>query len=65
MLVLSRKLGEEIIIGDNIRIGVLAIHGNHVRLGFTAPQDVSIRREELRQRAKDVETLGIRPDGPC
>jgi carbon storage regulator CsrA len=44
---------------------VLAIHGNHVRLGFTAPQDVSIRREELRQRAKDVETLGIRPDGPC
>jgi carbon storage regulator len=47
MLVLSRKLGEEVIIGDNIRLTVLEIRGNHVRLGFTAPVEVLIRRDEL------------------
>jgi carbon storage regulator len=47
MLVLTRKVGEEIIIGDNIRVTVVAIHGNQIRLGFTAPPEVPIRREEL------------------
>jgi carbon storage regulator len=47
MLVLSRRLGEEIIIGENIRLTILAIRGNHVRLGFAAPPDVPIRRREL------------------
>ena len=48
MLVLSRKIGEEIVIGDNIRVTVVAIRGNQVRLGFTAPAEVSIQRDELR-----------------
>jgi carbon storage regulator len=48
MLVLSRRVGEEIVIGDNIRVTVVAIRGNQVRLGFTAPPDVSIQRDELR-----------------
>jgi carbon storage regulator len=47
MLVLSRKVGEEIIIGDNIRVRVLSIHGNQIRLGFVAPRDVQIHRDEL------------------
>jgi len=47
MLVLSRKIGEEIVIGDNIRVTVVAIRGNQVRLGFTAPDDVTIHRSEL------------------
>jgi len=47
MLVLSRKVGEEIIISDNIRVTVVAVRGNQVRLGFTAPREVSIQREEL------------------
>ena len=47
MLVLSRKIGEEIIIGDNIRVTVVAVRGNQVRLGFSAPGDVSIQRAEL------------------
>jgi carbon storage regulator len=51
MLVLSRKQGEEIVIGDNIRLTVVAIHGNRVRLGFAAPPAVSIQREELRHKA--------------
>jgi carbon storage regulator len=47
MLVLSRKVGEEIIINDNIRVTVVAVRGNQVRLGFTAPREVPIQREEL------------------
>jgi carbon storage regulator len=49
MLVLSRKVGEEIIIGDNIRVRVLSIQGNQIRLGFVAPRDVQIHRDELLQ----------------
>jgi carbon storage regulator len=47
MLVLSRKIGEEIVIGDNIRLKVLAVHGSQVRLGFTAPEEVPIVRQEV------------------
>jgi carbon storage regulator len=47
MLVLSRKLGEEIIIDDHIRVTVVAIHGNQVRLGISAPPDVAVHREEV------------------
>jgi carbon storage regulator len=48
MLVLTRKLGEQVVIGDNIRLTVVAIRGSHVRLGFAAPAEISIRRSELR-----------------
>lgn len=47
MLVLSRKVGEEIVIGDRIRVRVLAINGNQIRLGFVAPREVQIHRQEL------------------
>jgi carbon storage regulator len=47
MLVLSRKLGEEVVIGDNIRLAVVAIDRNRVWLGVTAPPDVLILRDEL------------------
>ncbi len=47
MLVLSRKVDEQIIIGDNIRVTVVSIRGNQVRLGFEAPPSVPIFREEL------------------
>ncbi len=47
MLVLSRKVGEEIIIGHDIRVRVVSIQGNQVRLGFVAPKEVPIHREEL------------------
>jgi carbon storage regulator len=48
MLVLSRKVDEQIIIGDNIRVTVVSIRGNQVRLGFEAPPSVPIFREELK-----------------
>jgi carbon storage regulator len=50
MLVLSRNLGERIIIGNNIIVTVLEIRGDRVRLGFEAPNDVPIHREELHRR---------------
>jgi len=52
MLVLSRKVGEEIIIGDNIRVRIVSVQGNQIRLGFDAPREVSIQRAELLERAE-------------
>ncbi len=51
MLVLSRKVGESVLIGDNIRVTLVAIRGEQVRLGFTAPNEVRILRHELTQDA--------------
>ena len=50
MLVLSRKLGEEIVIGDNIRIKVVEIRGGNVRIGIVAPEDVSVDRQEIHEK---------------
>jgi carbon storage regulator len=49
MLVLTRKVGEQIVINDNIIVTVVSVRANQVRLGFTAPGDVSIYRQELLQ----------------
>ena len=62
MLVLSRKTGEEIVIGDTIRLRVGAIDGNRVRLGITAPADTFICREELRLA---IERSGRKRLGPA
>jgi carbon storage regulator len=56
MLVLSRKIGEQIIIGDNVRVTVLRVNGDEVRLGIAAPDDIVVRREEIgpmRDRKKE------------
>ena len=50
MLVLSRKEGERIVVADCIQLTVVAVAGNKVKLGFTAPADVSIHREEVQER---------------
>lgn len=47
MLVLTRKEGEQIVLGENIRVIILAIKGKRVRLGLSAPPEVSIVRQEL------------------
>jgi carbon storage regulator len=47
MLVLTRRIGEEMRIGDNIRVKVVATKGNQVRLGITAPSSVAVARMEL------------------
>jgi carbon storage regulator len=50
MLVLSRKLGEAICIGSNIKVSVLSIKGGRVRLGLSAPREVPIHRPEIRRQ---------------
>ncbi|MCH9030895.1 MAG: carbon storage regulator CsrA [candidate division Zixibacteria bacterium] len=47
MLILTRKLGESITIGDQIKITVLGVYGRQVRIGIEAPQDVVVHREEI------------------
>lgn len=50
MLVLSRRVGERITIGPDIEVTVVAVHGDRIRLGFTAPRDVPIHRLEVHER---------------
>jgi carbon storage regulator len=47
MLVLTRKIGEQIVIGDNIVVQVVEVTGNRVRLGIVAPKNVAVKRQEL------------------
>jgi carbon storage regulator len=50
MLVLTRRVGEEIILGDNIRVTISAVKGDQVRVGITAPPHVRVDREEVFHR---------------
>ena len=50
MLILTRRGGETLMIGDSVTITVLGVKGNQVRLGVNAPKDVSVHREEIYQR---------------
>lgn len=47
MLILTRRPGESLIIGDDVRLSVLAIKGNQVRIGIDAPKEISVHREEI------------------
>ena len=53
MLILTRRLGENIRIGENISVAVLGIRGNQVRLGIDAPKTLPVHREEIYQRIKN------------
>jgi carbon storage regulator len=57
MLVLSRKKNEKITIGDNITITVVDIRGGKVRLGFDAPREIPVHREEVFKAIKEAEQL--------
>jgi carbon storage regulator len=52
MLILTRRVGETVIIGDDVTITVLDVRGNRVRVGINAPQTVSVHREEIYERIK-------------
>jgi carbon storage regulator len=52
MLILTRRVGETVMIGDDVTITVLGVKGNQVRVGFNAPKHVSVHREEIYERIK-------------
>jgi carbon storage regulator len=52
MLILTRRVGETLMIGDEVTVTVLGVKGNQVRIGVNAPRDVSVHREEIYDRIK-------------
>lgn len=58
MLILTRRVGESLMIGDEINVTVLSIRGNQVRIGVNAPKNVSVHREEIYERIKHEKDSG-------
>lgn len=56
MLILTRRVGETLMVGDDISITVLGVKGGQVRIGVNAPKDVSVHREEIYQRIQQEKT---------
>ena len=62
MLILSRRTDESILIGDEIKITILSVKGKQVRIGITAPPDVSVHREEIYERIQSGDTSSLQAD---
>ena len=59
MLILTRRIGETLNIGDNVQVTVLGVKGNQVRIGVNAPKDVPVHREEIYLRIQKEKEAGV------
>ncbi len=64
MLILTRRVGETLMIGDEVTVTVLGVKGNQVRIGINAPKTVSVHREEIYLRIKAEQEGGVLPVQP-
>jgi carbon storage regulator len=58
MLILTRRVGETLMIGDDVTVTVLGVKGNQVRIGVNAPKDVAVHREEIYERIRKENDTG-------
>jgi carbon storage regulator len=59
MLILTRRVGESLMIGDEVTVTVLGVKGNQVRVGINAPRDITVHREEIYERIKAEQADGV------
>ena len=64
MLILTRRVGESLMIGDEVTVTVLGVKGNQVRIGVNAPKDVSVHREEIYERIQAEKGASHSGDAP-
>ena len=65
MLILTRRVGETLMIGGEVTVTVLGVKGNQVRVGINAPKDVPVHREEIFQRLQQADEIEpVLSDGP-
>ncbi len=65
MLILTRRVGETVMIGNEVTVTVLGVKGNQVRIGVNAPKDVAVHREEIYERIKREEENDGHSTGPA
>ena len=64
MLILTRRVGETLMIGDQVTVTVLGVKGNQVRIGINAPKDLAVHREEIYQRIRKEQEGANAPPAP-
>ena len=62
MLILTRRVGETLMVGDDVTVTVLGVKGNQVRIGVNAPKEVSVHREEIYLRIQEEKAGGVQEE---